>query len=405
MTGSSFTREFKTRSEIMERKMPKINGNNQYKGKTIIALDGGYSAVKGASPNRVFIFPSYAKKTPKDLEIVGKIRPMDIQFRDNKTGETWLVGQAAETLMDQSDLDSTTDASLYTRYRYESDVYRVIMATGMAIGLWGTGVGNEIFLQTGLPAAYKDRDSNKLIKVLSGDYDISIKIGNGDWTTFQFSLDDQHIFVMEQPQGTLCATAYDNGEASPRGMSIMKSNCVILDIGFGTEDLFAFKAGYKNAHYTYSDTGMRAVFDEVIKRIREQYPDANFKIFEFQKYLEEGRAMYFDQDTRSLVQIEFDGLLDQVNKEFCEKSVNRLMQDFGNLLDYKYLIITGGTGESRFAQIQELLKGMTNLTILPGNVNTPDLSFSYSNVMGYYMFRHAKLKAQEKKLMEGKTEA
>ncbi|MBR4580035.1 MAG: hypothetical protein IKO32_02250 [Lachnospiraceae bacterium] len=52
---------FKTQSEIRNYKMPRINGNNQYKARTIIALDGGYSAVKGVSPDRVFKFPSYAK--------------------------------------------------------------------------------------------------------------------------------------------------------------------------------------------------------------------------------------------------------------------------------------------------------------------------------------------------------
>lgn len=395
------TKAFKTKSEILERKMPRINGNNQYKGKTIIALDGGYSAVKGVSPNRVFIFPSYAKRTPKDLEVVGKIRPSDIQYRDNKTGDTWLVGQAAETLMEQSDIESTTDASLYTRYRYDSDVFRVIMATGMALGLWGTGVGNEIFLQTGLPATYKDRDSGRLIDALTGDYDISVKVGNGDWVDFQFSLDKDHINVMEQPQGTLCATAYENGEVSALGKDILRSNSIILDVGFGTEDIFSIRSGYKNSHQTYSDTGMRAVFDGVIKRMQEANPGAEFKIFELQRYMEEGQARYFDLDNFCMRNIEFADILEQVNKELCEKSIRRLMQEYSNLLDYKYLIVTGGTGESRFEQIKEILSGLPNLTVLPGNVNTPDLAFSYSNVIGYYMLRHAKLKAAEK-AAEGK---
>jgi plasmid segregation protein ParM len=76
----------------------------------------------------------------------------------------------------------------------------------------------------------------------------------------------------------------------------------------------------------------------------------------------------------------------------CEKSVRRLMQLYDNLKDYKYLIVTGGTGESRFAQIKDMLSGLPHLTVLPGNVNTPDLSFTYSNVIGYYMFRYANLK-------------
>lgn len=394
------TKAFKTRSEIIEKKLPRINGNNQYKGKTIVALDIGYSGVKGASPNRVFTFPSYAKKTPKDLDVVGKVRPSDIQLRNDKTGECWLVGQAAETMMDQVDIESTTDASLYTRYRYDSEVFKVLAMTGMALGLWGTGSGNDIYLQTGLPATYKDRDEGKIVSALCGDYAVSIKVGSGDWVPFQFTLDENHIDVMEQPQGTLCATAYDNGVVSQMGKDILRSNSIILDIGFGTEDIFSIRSGYKNAHQTYSDTGMRAVFEAVIKQLQADHKNyaLETKIFELQRYMENGEVPYFDADEFQMHNLPFADILEEKNREICDKSIRRLMQDYGNLVGYNYLIITGGTGESRFEQIKEMLSGLPTLQVLPGNLNTQDLAFSYSNVMGYYMLRHAKLAAEVRKL-------
>lgn len=394
------TKAFKTRSEIIEKKLPRINGNNQYKGKTIVALDIGYSGVKGASPNRVFTFPSYAKKTPKDLDVVGKVRPSDIQLRNDKTGECWLVGQAAETMMDQVDIESTTDASLYTRYRYDSEVFKVLAMTGMALGLWGTGSGNDIYLQTGLPATYKDRDEGKIVSALCGDYAVSIKVGSGDWVPFQFTLDENYIDVMEQPQGTLCATAYDNGVVSQMGKDILRSNSIILDIGFGTEDIFSIRSGYKNAHQTYSDTGMRAVFEAVIKQLQADHKNyaLETKIFELQRYMENGEVPYFDADEFQMHNLPFADILEEKNREICDKSIRRLMQDYGNLVGYNYLIVTGGTGESRFEQIKEMLSGLPTLQVLPGNLNTQDLAFSYSNVMGYYMLRHAKLAAEVRKL-------
>ena len=394
------TKAFKTRSEIIEKKLPRINGNNQYKGKTIVALDIGYSGVKGASPNRVFTFPSYAKKTPKDLDVVGKVRPSDIQLRNDKTGECWLVGQAAETMMDQVDIESTTDASLYTRYRYDSEVFKVLAMTGMALGLWGTGSGNDIYLQTGLPATYKDRDEGKIVSALCGDYAVSIKVGSGDWVPFQFTVDENHIDVMEQPQGTLCATAYDNGVVSQMGKDILRSNSIILDIGFGTEDIFSIRSGYKNAHQTYSDTGMRAVFEAVIKQLQADHKNyaLETKIFELQRYMENGEVPYFDADEFQMHNLPFADILEEKNREICDKSIRRLMQDYGNLVGYNYLIVTGGTGESRFEQIKEMLSGLPTLQVLPGNLNTQDLAFSYSNVMGYYMLRHAKLAAEVRKL-------
>ena len=274
---------------------------------------------------------------------------------------------------------------------------KVIMSAGLALGLLGTGIGNDIYVQTGLPATYIG-DKGKLVEALAGDYEISIKIGNGNWSPFSFSLPEDHIDVIMQPQGTLCATAYENGEVSQTGKEIMQSNSIILDIGFGTEDIFAIRSGYKTTPKTYSDTGMRAVFEEVIRELSSRCEGAEFKIFEFQNYLESGEAPYFDPDAFAMKYAKFSDLLEQKNRELCEKSIRRLMQEYNNLKDYKYLIVTGGTGESRFAQIKQMLSGLPNLQVLPGNINCTDLAFSYSNVIGYYMVRHAKLSAEMRKL-------
>lgn len=386
------TASYKTKSEVLNRKMPGIVGNNQYRGKTVVALDGGYSALKGVSPERTFIFPSYAKKIDKELEMVGTVKSFDIQYRNNKTGEIWLVGQSAMSLMDKEDLDSTTDASIYTRYRYDSDIFKVIMYTGLAIGCIGAG-DNEIFLQTGLPATYAENDQTKLKKALAGDYDISIKLGAKPWLHFEFSLPEDHIFVMEQPQGTLCGCAYGAEGVTKQGIDILESNAIILDIGFGTEDIFSIRSGYKNGHQTYSDTGMRSVFEETLKELKKSYP-VETKVFELQNFLEEGKLPVFDPDTFQMQQIEFGNILERKNRELCEKSVRRLMQDYDNLLNYKYLIVTGGTGECRFEQIKDRFKGIPTLTVLPGNLSYPDLNFCYSNVLGYYAFRRVKIKKE-----------
>lgn len=392
------TEMFKTRSEIIDRSMPRINGNNQYKGKTVVALDGGYSAVKGVSPERLFCFPSFAKKIDKELEAVGDVRSFDIQYKDNKSGAIYLVGQNAMNLIEQADIDSVTDASLYTRYRYDSDIYKVVMSTGLAIGCIGSG-SNEIFLQTGLPATYKERDEKKLISALSGDYDISIKLGAKPWMRFQFTLPEDHIFVMEQPQGTLCGCAYTVDGVSAFGRDILKSNTIILDLGFGTEDHFVVKAGYKNAHQTYTDTAMKSVFEETLKELSRSYPIEN-KIFELQNHLDTGKITYIDPYEFPIVmhEIDFSKTLEQKNHELCDKSIRRLLLDYDNLKEYRYLIVSGGTGEARFEQIRDTLKGITTLNVISGNIAHPDIPCIYNNVMGYYIFRYTAIVKQMKKL-------
>ena len=387
--------DFKTKSEIITGKLPRISGNNQHNKKCVIALDGGYSAVKGASDRRLFIYPSYAKKIDHELEIVGAAgtTDTDIQYRNNKTGELWIIGKSAQTLMGSDDLDATTDASIYTRYRYDSDMYKALMATGLALGFLGNDEDTEVYLQTGLPATYKDRDENKLIEALCDDYDISIKLGNKPWERVKINLTKDHIFVMEQPKGTLCSLVYTADGIVTSGKDILSSNTLILDIGFGTEDVYSIKSGFKNVQKTYKDTGMKSVFEETIKEIKAKTDDAvETKIFELQKYLTDGELRYFNQESFEVKTIPFSDILFEKNRLLCEKSIKRLMQDYDNLIDYKYLIVTGGTGECRFNQIKDMLKGLPYLTILPGNMNHTRLSFSYSNVLGYYFFRYAKLK-------------
>ena len=101
--------------------------------------------------------------------------------------------------------------------------------------------------------------------------------------------------------------------------------------------------------------------------------------------------------------IPFADILEKVNSDLCEKSIMRLMQEYQNLQGYQYLIVTGGTGESRFEQIKNKLSAMPTLVVLPGNMNVPDLPFCYSNVVGYYMLRHALTARDIKKAEQNKS--
>ena len=112
---------------------------------------------------------------------------------------------------------------------------------------------------------------------------------------------------------------------------------------------------------------MRSVFDETLRELKKNYP-IETKVFELQNYLESGALQVFDPDTFQVEPVDFSNILVKKNEELCDKSIRILMQDYDNLLDYKYLIVTGGTGECRFEQIKKMLSGIPNLTVLPGNM-------------------------------------
>lgn len=383
---------FKTRAEIGEISMPHVLGNNQYKRNFIVALDGGYSSVKGISENTIFCFPSYAKRV-NSIDVTGRLNETDIVLTNNKTGEIWLVGSFAENTMNRSDIQSTTDENLYTRYRYKSDVYRAIMTAGLGVALFRTEIDDNmnICLQTGLPSAYVKKDATNLRDVLSGDYDFTLRIGTQS-KHFLFTLHPDNIGIMEQPRGTLANIVYDKeGHLIPKMKNILNANTIILDIGFGTEDIFSIRSGanIKDSHNTsptYSDTAMKAVFEATVGEINDTY-DTEFKVFELQKFLKTGYVPVLDRDSVpiSTKEVEFISILEKNNRLLCEKSIRRLFEEYDNLLDYDYLIVTGGTGESRIKQISEMLCGLPHLSVILGNEADPCISSIYANVRGYYM--------------------
>lgn len=313
---------------------------------------------------------------------------------DNIKNETWVVGEMAETLIDDIDVSNTTDASLYSRYHLQNPIYIATMTAGLAICLMDMDLTNtQVYVQTGLPCEYLD-DSDELKEVLTGHYDVTIKIGNDEEKRVIFDLKKDAINVMEQPKGTMISAVYDNhGQPLADRIGILRQNTLIVDIGFGTEDLFSIKSSVNNKQNTYSDTAMKSVFENTIKDINDE-KHTNFKIFEFQKYLEDGVIPIFIRGKGNIrphiEPYDFTELLNKNNKELCEKSINRILYEYDNLIKYNYLIVTGGTGESRFDMIEDALSGLT-VTVIKGNENAPDLPFVFSNVRGYYMSAYLRL--------------
>ena len=96
------TERFKTKTEFIERE--NLSVDNIWG----VALDIGYSAVKGISPNSVYRFPSYARKS-KQLLSFAEPEESDIYYRDMESGEIWVLGERAQSLIT---LEDTTDSSL-----------------------------------------------------------------------------------------------------------------------------------------------------------------------------------------------------------------------------------------------------------------------------------------------------
>ncbi len=380
---------FKTKSFITSVKIPRILGNNQHISKSIVGIDGGYSSIKGVGQDRAFIFPSIIKRV-SDVKLIGELKDTDIIMKDNTTGKLYYLGGLAYEQMSRADAGQLSDTQLTDRYWYQSEVYQVLMAAGIAMGLPDNYEKTDIYIQTGLPCEYADKDKTALTQVLTRPFDISLKVGNAAWRDYKFT--PKGVFVMEQPQGTLFGMMYNSkGELIPERTKLLSGSTVILDDGYNTEDVYSITGGVNNFHETYTDTAMKSVFDMVLNDVNKALP-REYQSFEIQKYLADGVIKYVDKSTRPLTEKTFEigSLVHKYNEELCQRSIERLLTRCDDFVGVDTLVVTGGTNEARFEQIKDMLSGLS-VEVLQGNINDRNLPFSFSNVIGYYMRAYNKL--------------
>ena len=381
------TLDFKTKTIRTERP------NGSVPGMWSVALDIGYSAVKGFSPTMVYSFPAYARRISQSA-LLGTPRDDEIIYTDNTTGETWRVGATASDMI-ASDEARDSNAALYGRNRYFSPMFLAIARTGLGLGMmgnrYGLPEGKTLVVQTGLPPAYLKSDTPLIKEVLSMEHDFSIKVGQRPVQNFKFILPEKNIDVMPQPMGTLLSIATNqSGVQIPEATKYFSSNMLIFDPGFGTLDVFNIKNRLVDSHETFDDLGMKRVFQDTTNEIFRQF-GTEITVPAMQKHLSTGKISVYNRKERRTAEKDFTDILLNANEQVCYEALGRIDNIFNNLFDHQYLVITGGTGMAWDKIIRDYYKGMSGLTIVSGAQND-NLPCIFSNVRGYYMYLLGKLR-------------
>lgn len=382
------TEDFRTKSVYIKKDNPKIDG------KIPIALDIGYSSVKGYSENNAFAFPSYARHIGRSLNLLGEPSKEEIIYRDDTTGELYRVGAEAQKELSNYDTNDA-ESEMFGRNWYFSKIFKIISDVGLGLALTGNPIPRSpIFIMTGLPTKYLEQDKSYLIEVLSGKHAFSLKIGASPFVKYDFTIYNGNIKVLSQPEGTLASiTMDDNGNSVSNAKDYYNKNLVIYDGGFGTLNITGLKNRKLTHEETFSEYGMRAVLDNCSKKIKQQFGSV-IRPIAMQNCLETGKIKVTKRTINGITSksVEFGNLLENAAREVCDESINKILNIYDGLIEYGYLVVTGGTGASRFDRIKEKLSGNEDLVVIPGNITSPDMDIIFSNVRGYYMYLIAYLR-------------
>lgn len=375
------TKVFKTRTIMFERENPSIDNI------WTVALDIGYSSVKGFSPNSVFCFPSYAKEN-NFTRILDDLDDDYIEYED-ENNQKWLVGSSAYKTLETNDI-SDNMKTLYGRNRYFSPMFLVIARVGLALAMQKNNFGDpenkEIKIQTGLPPKYEN-DATFLKEVLSGRHTFKIRFGSKGWQSFDFSIKEENIYSIPQPMGTLFSIVTDKDAGlTEDAKKILSSDTLIFDGGFGTLDIYKIKNSLidEDACDTFDDLSMKKIFADTVKQIHKK-TGVEVSVPAMQEVLDKGYVTSFDRRTRSTKNIPIAEILVKNSKKICDNALEEIDNAFDNLVKSDYLVVTGGTAQSWFEKIKAHYQNIEGLEVISGNRNDV-LPNIFGNVRGYYMY-------------------
>ena len=387
------TKKFKTRTEFIERKNVKVNGIWH------IGLDIGYSSVKAYHPNGVSTFPYAAEKTD-NVDFAGKTPKDAIIYKDLDTDETWLVGEYASNSIGASDT-SNSESVLYGRDRTKDEMFMVIARAGIGISMLGNSYGesgnDRIVIQTGLPERYLESGHSDVIDLtdaLSGNHNFALKVGERGWHFFNISINKDDVHIISQPKASLFGICISNdGRIVPKYKNLINESVIVFDPGFGTFDLFIINRGRVLKGETFTNLGMKRVFEECSKLIMEN-TNQHIPVYAMQSYLEKGTVNNIIEVDGKYRREEypFDKLLAEASNKVCDEAIKKMIKAVG--MDslkqgMSALIVTGGTGAAWLHNIEEQLGGI--IPIVKGNENDNTLASIYNNARGYYLYRYTKL--------------
>ena len=154
---------------------------------------------------------------------------------------------------------------------------------------------------------------------------------------------------------------------------------------------------------TFRNVGMMRVFELTVDKINKKYI-TSYSLDDLLKVLKQG---YFLRNSSTevdeygipkLEKLQFDNELKEACKEVFFMAMKEVVTHVPDLHDYRYIIVTGGTGDAWSKYLQEFqTKRLPNTKIIFANHNSDFLPLIYSNVRGYFLARTANLKLKSKK--------
>lgn len=332
----------------------------------LIAIDPGFDSMKVIANGRHFKFPFSAVETDERKMSDYGGRNGFILYKDAH-GATWRVGQYARTLMfEHKDPEEDKMRNFYTEERFISAEATVGLLSAIAkaidvTGLYDRQTDLDIRLIVALPHGVRNKYASTIIGQLAGDHKYYMTFGNGEERPFRFTIKDGNVMTVSQTIAAILGeTSDDDGNINEKKYFYLSNGpTLVIDGGYYTVGLVPVsRGGSVDDSRAESDTthAMKNVNLAISREIAQQRPDIKHYTVEYLLSQGEPSIRYMDKEQGKVVSIDLASIREKKMQSVCASFLRYLDKKYDNLLDFRYILVTGGTGACFFKQMLEHYK-------------------------------------------------
>jgi len=372
----------------------------------LLAIDPGFDNVKVIANGRYFKFPFNAVETDeRQMNDYGRKNGF-ILYKD-VSGTTWRVGQYARGLIfDNKEQQEQAEKmrGFYTEERFISSEFTVGLRAALAMAIEKTGLYSsqenlDVRIIVALPHSCRTRFASTIVGVVAGEHSYFMRFDDGPEKPYHFTIQESGIYTISQTIAAILGeTSDDDGNINEEKFFYLSNGpTLVIDGGYYTVGLVPVsRGGSVDDSKAESDTNhaMKMVNVAVEKEISKERPDIKHYSIEYLlsqndgliRYLQDGKAKAIDLAAIRAEKIQL----------VCDNFIEYLNKKYNSLLDFRYALITGGTGACFYSRLLAYYKNSgimdeKHMLLTTPIINKTPLPIEFSIAVGAYKGLRGKL--------------
>lgn len=333
-----------------------------------LSIDPGFDSIKIIANGMHFKFPFSAIETDeRNMSDYGS--RLGFVLYKGESGTTWRVGQYARGLIFNNKSQEAQDELMrdfYTEERFVSNEFAVGIRSAIAMAIEETGLYEEqealdLRIIVALPHAVRKKYASTIIGLVAGEHRYYMTFGNAEEKQYRFTVLDQHVFTVSQTIAAILGeTSDDNGNINEEKYYYLSNGpTLVIDGGYYTTGLVPVsRGGSVDDIMAASNTrhAMKNINLAVAQEVSDRRPDIKHYAVEYLLSQNEGTVRHLDKGKVST--IDLAAIREEKIRSLCSSFIKYLNKKYDSLLDFRYVLVTGGTGACYFPQLLEYYKNM-----------------------------------------------